>query len=190
MVRLMAATTMDGVERINPLLCVGDMAVRFADEGVPVRAIARAVRISPELIRDYLQKAYHRGQLFELPKDDWSPGLRRDARVPELDHIVEKHENLYPQAMRCFNLTPQQARMLLVLIKYPLVSRERLHAVGSRCDGDRESSLKVVDVQICNLRKRLERCKLDVHAHFGVGYYLTTEHRRKASQKLLDYAKR
>ena len=129
MVRHMAVTTMDG---IDPLACVGDMAVRFADEGVPVRAIARAIRISPEIIRDYLKTAYGKGQLFELPKDDWSPKLTRDARVPELDRLVEKHENLYPQAMHCFSLTPQQARMLLILIKYPLVSREKLYAVGSR----------------------------------------------------------
>lgn len=184
----MVATTMASaaIDPLSPLLYVGDMAIRFADEGVPIRAIARAVRVPPDLIRTCLEKARERGRLFELPRDDWSPKIPRDKRVPELEKLSGRHDMFHPDIMRCFNLTSRQAYILLMLLKFRHASRDMLMSIGRRSN-EREPSCKVVDVQICNLRKRLAPFGLEFHTHHGIGYFMATEHRRKALQIILEF---
>ena len=50
-----------------------DLAIRLADEGVPLRAIARATAIPSEQLRDELYSAKINGLLIELPSEDWPP---------------------------------------------------------------------------------------------------------------------
>src|SRR3954465_15888923 len=61
-----------------------DFAIRLADEGVPLRAIARATKIPSEELRTALEEARDDGRLIELPRDDWPPGFPRDQRALQL----------------------------------------------------------------------------------------------------------
>jgi hypothetical protein len=65
-------------------LDVTAVTASVADEGVPLRAIARVTRISSENLRERLQAAKDVGSLVELPRDDWPPGFPRDQRALQL----------------------------------------------------------------------------------------------------------
>jgi hypothetical protein len=65
-----------------------DIAVRLADEGVPLRAIARAVQIPSSSLREQLHEAKSDGRLLELPCDDWPPGFPRDQRSLQLSRLM------------------------------------------------------------------------------------------------------
>ena len=58
------------------------IVVRLADEGIPVRAIARGVQVPSESIRDVLHLAIDLGQIVGMPRDDWPINVLRDNRSP------------------------------------------------------------------------------------------------------------
>ena len=63
---------------------VDAIAVRLADEGVPLRAIARATNTPSDQLRTKLREARDEGRLLDLPKEDWPPGFPRDQRALQL----------------------------------------------------------------------------------------------------------
>ena len=65
-----------------------DIAVRLADQGVPLRAIARAVRMPSSDLREQLHEALSDGRLLELPCDDWPPGCPKDQRALQISRMV------------------------------------------------------------------------------------------------------
>ena len=69
---------------------VSHIAVRLADEGVPLRAIARATDIPSARLYETLTLAKMEGRLLELPRDDWPPGYPRDRRSLQLSRLVTK----------------------------------------------------------------------------------------------------
>jgi hypothetical protein len=66
--------------------------VALANEGVPLCAIARATRISSELLRERLRAAQTVGSLVELPRDDWPPGFPRDQRALQLSRLATRSQ--------------------------------------------------------------------------------------------------
>ena len=61
---------------------LGDVAVRLAIEGVPVQAIARAIKFPSEDVRIALEEARDFGKIIELPASDWPVGQSRSTRWP------------------------------------------------------------------------------------------------------------
>jgi DNA-binding response OmpR family regulator len=165
-----------------------DIAVRLADEGVPVRAIARAVRMPSSDLRERLHEALSDGRLLELPRDDWPPGCPRDQRALQIFRMVrENREALHQAAMQQFSLTPSGARVLVKLLETERTSREVLHVALSQTSAP-TSDIKIVDVAICSLRKRLERFGIEIVTLWAYGFQLSSEHRRRAMDLILRHA--
>jgi transposase len=57
-------------------------AVRLAQEGVPVAAIARALCTPYEYVARALREALEAGDIAEMPASDWPVGQRREDRAP------------------------------------------------------------------------------------------------------------
>jgi hypothetical protein len=165
-------------------------AVRLADEGVPVRAIARGLKVPSEELRENLLDAVAAGTLLELPRDDWPPNIPRDKRLPGLDKIMPlDNELVLLNVVRRFKVTQQQASLLLVLIKRREVTRKMLHDVieSRRPQPKVETDQKIVDVVICKLRKRLETFGLRIQTVWSCGYLMPAEDRAKALKLLNEF---
>lgn len=138
------------------------VAVRAAVEGVPVAAISRIVGGSFATVRTILEDAYNKGAIAALPASDWPPGQNRENRMPAV------WREATPEAMefacgKRFKLSKLQSGFVMVLLRCDSVDKPRLHAVveaqraarPTRPDNTEETDPKIVDVVICNLRKRL-----------------------------------
>ena len=139
-----------------------DIAIALADEGVPLAAIARAIRVSSSDLREQLHEAQSDGRLLELPSDDWPVGCPRDQRALQISRMVrENREALHLVAVQLFGLTPSGARVLVKLLETERTSREALHIALSRTTYPVSDS-KIVDVAICSVRKRLKKFGIEI----------------------------
>lgn len=165
------------------------VAVRLADEGIPVRAIARATHIPSDEVYATLRFAIANGSIVAMPKDDWPPGSSRGNRSV-LNGTPLEHEH----ALKCacasyFKASPLEAAMLAVMLKRNEVTKEQLHSVIEQnrpTAGKEETDLKMVDVMICKLRKKLKPYDLEIKTLWGMGYLISAEHRELATRLLLD----
>ncbi len=164
----LACCAMDGV--------VGQqIAIRLADEGVPLRAIARAVEIPSTRLYETLLEAKLAGRLLSLPRDDWPPGCPRDQRALQLSRLAHlHHETLLLTIKRVFALPACAARLLMLLLQYE-------HVPHARVDIDH----KALQVHICRMRKALRIHDLRIDTLWGYGYSLPLEHRRRAMELVL-----
>jgi DNA-binding response OmpR family regulator len=157
-------------------LALPDVAVRLADEGVPLRAIARATRVSSEDLRAQLLEAKDDGRLVELPRDDWPPGFPRDQRSLQLSRLmVENKDALLLAVQRVFALTPSEAKILLILVQNLALCRARL-----------EIDPAVLAVHIFHMRNRLASYGLVICSIRNYGYQLSLAHRHKAMDIILQ----
>jgi two-component system, cell cycle response regulator CtrA len=163
-----------------------DIAVRLADEGVPLRAIARAVRMPSSDLREQLHEALSDGRLLELPCDDWPPGCPKDQRALQISRTVRENREALV-AMQLFSLPPSGARVLVKLLETERTSREVLHVALSRTS-DPVSEIKIVDVAICSMRKRLKKFGIEIVTLWAYGFQLSTAHRRRALDLLPRHA--
>jgi hypothetical protein len=155
-----------------------DLAVRLADEGVPLRAIARACELPSEDLRIQLTEAVDAGRIVNLPREDWPPGCPKDQRALQLNRWLAKDKDLVDRAaVQVFRLTPMQAKLLLLMIRLTEVSRERVGMAGN-----------LLSVHICGLRKQLKRFNIAIDTLWGGGYQLSAENRRKVTELLLRRA--
>ena len=167
--------------------------VRLADEGVPVRAIARATKLSSEDIRDLIHTATDLGQIVGMPRDDWPAGVSRDTRRPDLGGALRlDDEKMIFNISRLFKVTKLQAALFAVLIKRTEVIKETLHQVieSRRKPNKEETDPKMVDVVICHLRQRLEPFEITIETQWASGYYMTLDMRKKANLLLEQFISR
>ena len=95
-------------------------AIRLADEGVPLRAIARATNTPSDQLRTKLREARDEGRLLDLPKEDWPPGFPRDQRALQLSRMVTQNpEAVTLAANHVFGLTATEVTLLMTLIQSP-----------------------------------------------------------------------
>ena len=155
------------------------IASRLAIEGVPIRAIARALARSSEDVRDTLRYHLDIGTITEMTKEDWAPAGRRADRLPSfLKHEAEP--SLVLGLQHLFKLTPLEASFMLVFLKRDEVDKGTLHYVietqralrKSRPDATETTDPKMVDVIICKLRGKFKPHKIIIHTLWGAGYYL------------------
>jgi len=151
------------------------IAVRLADEGVPMRAIARATNIPSTKLYETLTLAKMDGRLVSLPRDDWPPGCPRDQRALQLSRIAaERHDQLVLAIQELFDLKPMPARLMLLLVQHERVPLERID-VGR----------KVFTTYVCHMRQNLHKHGLRIKTLWAYGYQLSPEHRRKAQDMIL-----
>jgi hypothetical protein len=151
------------------------IAIRLADEGVPMRAIARATHIPSTRLYQALVEARMQGRLLCLPRDDWPPGCPRDQRALQLSRMMTRdHDALILAVQKLFALPPRAAGLLLQLVQHERVSHEHT-GVGPR----------VCNVYICQIRRRLAEHGLQIRTLWGYGYQLSQAHRHKAMELIL-----
>src|SRR6185369_14952828 len=134
------------------------IAVRLADEGIPVRSIARSLKIPSENIRDTLKDAIAQGIIVEMPRDDWPPGSNRASRAIFKSTPLENEETLKFAVIRVFKATPLEAGILCMLLRRDHATKEQLHSVvehSRATPGQEPTDPKMVDVMICKIRKKL-----------------------------------
>jgi len=78
-----------------------------------------------------------------------------------------------------WRLTPQENRLLGALVARPLATREVIMAALYHHRGIDEAEMKVIDVFVCKLRKKLGPQDIKIHTVWGRGYRLDTETRTR-----------
>ena len=168
------------------------LAERFADEGVPIRAMARSFKQTAEAIRDAVSEAIYNGRIVQMPRDDWPVGQSRDDREPSFARQNRiDDENLVSSCQRLFKVTRLQASLLAVLVNRTEVSKETLHRVieSRRPQGKDETNLKMVDVVICHLRTRLKPFNLFITTLWGSGYFIEPAQRKRILEMVNSHVK-
>ncbi len=150
-------------------------ATRMADEGVPVAAIARALQLSSETVWELLHDSMNTGKIIELPPSDWPPGSQRQQRRLQPDSILRNTDLLRLACARCFKTTRLQSAMLATILKRGDVTKTQLHDVIEEMrvggnDAKEPTDLKMVDVIICHLRRKLRPFKIELQTVWGTGY--------------------
>jgi hypothetical protein len=152
-----------------------DFAIRLADEGVPLRAIARATKIPSEQLRITLEEAIDDGRLIELPREDWPPGFPRDQRALQLSRMLSEDQHaLVFNVQKIFHFSPAEAALLLALVQNVQVSKTR-----------NDMAYKSIDVYICRMRKALEPFQIEIKTLWGYGYQIQMPDRRKIMDLIL-----
>jgi hypothetical protein len=167
------------------------VAVRLADEGMPVRAIARSVRLPSEDVYEVIRDAIYRGTITEMPKDDWPIGSTRVSRNAFHGTALDNEDALKFACARYFKATRLEAAILAVMLKRSEVTKQQLHLVieqnrpGENRD---ETDPKMVDVIICHLRKKLRKVDIVIETIWGIGYSISSAGRERAVAILTDMA--
>ena len=153
-----------------------DFAIRLADEGVPLRAIARATKIPSDELRISLEEAKDDGRLIELPREDWPPGFPRDQRALQLSRMLSEDQHaLVFNVQKIFHFSPAEASLLLALVQNVQVSKTR-----------NDMAYKSIDVYICRMRKTLEPFEIKINTLWGYGYQIAMRDRRKVMDLILS----
>lgn len=167
---------------------MGGIATRLADEGVPIAAIARALKYSAEEVRRVVHTALSAGQLVFSPREDWPSASSRETRRPLWPATGIDDDQVVVNAIRIFKITKSQARLLGVLLKRSEASKKMLLNAVTEPQKD-EPELKIVDVYVCKMRKRLKDHGLDLVTIWGYGYSMSLEHRKRAYELLgMDFS--
>ena len=164
--------------------------VTLADEGVPVRSIARVTKVPSVEVREILEYAMQSGAILQIPRDDWPVNSTRQSRHPELGRIATLDDDIIRlNVVRFFRVTQQQASLLITLLKRREVTRQMLHTVieSRRPEPKTETDQKIVDVVICKLRKRLKEFGLTISTVWSCGYLMPPADREKALKMLNDF---
>ena len=152
----------------------------------PCERLPAPCRIPSSDLREQLHEALSDGRLLELPTDDWPPGCPRDQRALQISRMVrENREALHLVAMQLFGLHPERRPGAGEAVG------DRATSAGKRCiwrlsrTSDPVSDIKIVDVAICSLRKRLEKFGIEIVTLWAYGFQLSSEHRRRAMDLIL-----
>lgn len=164
------------------------VAVRAANEGVPVAAIARIVETPYEEIAVTLRSALSRGEIGQMPKADWPPALGWSDRLPSVPRSANADDVEF-QCRKKFRLTNLEAGFMMVLLRYECADKDRLHNVIEQQRHERAhepdnmelTDPKMVDVMICKLRKKLRENGFPdcIETSWGKGYYIEPATKQK-----------
>lgn len=171
---------------VDPALALA--AIKLADEGIPVRAIARGLKIPSLDLYNLLNGALLEGKILELPKDDWPAGSSRAARAVFAGTILENEETVKSLCTRLFKTTRQQAAVVAVMLKRAEMTKAQIHTIlqENRPSSSREpTDQKMVDVVIYHIRKKLQPHGIGIETVWGTGYLISPKHRDVAI-KLLE----
>jgi hypothetical protein len=163
------------------------IATRLADEGVPVRAIARCLKVPGEELYTALKEAIDEGVIVELPKDDWPPGSTRRNRNLLSGTPLDSDDALKFSCARVFKATRLETVVLSVLVRRNEATKQQIHhAIEQNRPGEgaEETDVKMVDVVICKLRRKLKEYNLKIDTVWGTGYLMPADDRARAIELL------
>jgi hypothetical protein len=157
--------------RLGPEPRLSEVAIRLADEGVPLCAIARATQIPSDELREQLQAARERGQLLNLPAHDWPP---HDAKPRQV--LAEDRDRQTVVIRTICGATKSEASLLLDLLRTDSICKSRYPSPGA------------IDVHIFHLRQRLAPHDIAIISVHGHGYRLSGEDRTRL-QVMIEQAR-
>jgi hypothetical protein len=173
----------------GPDAAILSVVTQLADEGVPVRAIARSTNLPYGDILEHLQSAVSAGQILQIPKSDWpiGKGQNRETREPQYPPNSDISE---VTLMHLFKVTKLQCSLLSPLLQRKEVTRTAMHEIieKRRKPGSPPTEEKLVDVVICNLRKKLKPFGLEIKTIWSQGYYMTPDTRRSAHEQIAEHS--
>lgn len=175
------------------------VAVNLADEGVPVRAIARSLKVPSEDVYNLLTEAIQQGRIIELPKDDWPPGAGRNTRTQLQRDILGLDDGvLYTACSDLYKLTRLQSVVFLTLLRRTQATKAQLHNAieNNRNEPADPTDQKMVDVVICHIRRKIKQHATangivapEIRTTWGVGYGLNAIDRDKIMALLAEVLK-
>ncbi len=78
------------------------------------------------------------------------------------------------------DVTASEAKVLGVLMERELATKEVIMlALYSTRGGDDEAEIKIVDVFICKVRKKIKKWGIEIKTSWGRGYYMEAESKAK-----------
>jgi hypothetical protein len=172
------------------IVSLEDAMVLLADEGVPVRAIARATQTPSEDVYELLKDAVGVGQLIELPQSDWPPGSLRRYRKPSGQSILNLDDaTLRLACSNVFKMTRLQAAVFVSIIRRPEITKDQVHTAieNTRSPTSDPTDQKMIDVVICHIRKRIKEHGITLITRWGQGYSLHHAERDKVLAMLGEY---
>jgi hypothetical protein len=164
---------------------VNRFIVNLAYEGVPQRAIARALGLPANEVEEVVAGAVGRGIIVAPSGSDWPPGSQAHRHPcfawPPIDDSM-----LLAAAAWSFTLTCTQATIFLALVRQKFCTKESLRrAIESRRRTHTASTdCKIVDVMISMIRKKL-RGRCTIQTARADGYFIPDTDRRIAAEQLL-----
>lgn len=167
-----------------------DAMVSLADEGVPLRAIARATHTPSEDVYEVLKEAMQDGSLIELPQSDWPPGsLRRSRKQPGQSLLNLDDHTLRIACAKVFQMTRLQAAVFVAILRRPEITKDQVHTAieATRSPTSDPTDQKMIDVVICHIRKKTKDHGIALKTIWGQGYALPNAEREKALALLGAY---
>ena len=111
---------------------------------------------------------------------------RLEARVIILEDALYGGEPQYPLDWK---LSPQEARFLSVLLTRPEVATREMFYASIYQQQDTVHDPKIIDVIICNLRRKLTPRGIEIETSWGRGYWLVDQAKAKELAFGADRAK-
>jgi hypothetical protein len=141
---------------------LSEIAIRLADEGVPLAVIARAVQVPSADLRAQLETAHAQGRLVSLPPHDWHP---HDCRPRQ---ALAEDRTRQAAALRVLcAATRTEANVLLDLVQKESICKARYPSPAS------------IDVHVFHLRRKLSPHGIAVVSMHGFGYRLNPKDRER-----------
>jgi DNA-binding winged helix-turn-helix (wHTH) protein len=160
------------------------LAVRAANEGIPVCVIARVLARPLDEVYAVLRDECATGAIAVLPKADWPATARLADRLPAVQRTASDADIAFV-CQSVFKLTKLEAAFLVVLLKQDRVEKEKLHHTIEQQRQQRAqqpitletTDPKMVDVMICKLRKKLKNAdeKFVITTIWGGGYLIALD---------------
>lgn len=98
--------------------------------------------------------------------------------------FLEEAMGLTVEAPVFLGLTTHEARLFGALLKRPMVSKAGVMATLYSERPDDEPEMKIVDVYVCKIRKKLKPYGIEIETIWGQGYRMTEAMRAKASSMI------
>lgn len=165
-----------------------DIALRLAEERIPISAIGRAIQVPSDTVCEALKWFIADGKLLSLPRYDWHPSPAGTRQIIETIRGYSDRE-LQMACVRVFNITPLQGAFLALFLRRNEVTKEHLHRIieGQRRPSAEETTdVKMVDVIVCHLRRNLRVHGFVIKTIWAQGYYMLPEHRKAAQDMILS----
>lgn len=172
------------------IVSLEEAMISLADEGVPVRAIARATHTPSEEVYERLKEAMGEGTLLELPQSDWPPGSLRRSRKPSGQSVLNLDDpTLRLACSNVFGMTRLQTAVFVAIIRRPEITKDQVHNAieSTRSPTADPTDQKMIDVVIHQIRKKIIPHDIKLGTKWGQGYSLPHAEREKVIALLGEY---
>lgn len=181
----------------NPDQSILKVAVRAANEGIPIASIGRILLEPFDTIHSWLSYALSIGEVGHMPRPDWPPTAKWSDRLPGAPRAMDPDDTEL-QCTRIFKLTPLESGFLKALLQHNFVSKETLHGIAKHLRyqrlslpnaTDEDTDPKIVDVIICKLRRKLRETEpaFVIETVRSKGYFFEPSVKQKIFDMVASY---